>query len=87
MKRTTLLLVIASTLVASGCGDSAFFDWSCESEMSDVRARLGPPEEVRTYNSRDYQNTDWYYWTRGISYTFTYFQGCSVSYQTFPPIR
>jgi hypothetical protein len=53
--------------------------------MDDVRARMGAPEDINTYTSGDYQSVSWWYWTRGISYTFTYYQECRISPYTFTP--
>lgn len=83
-----LIFLSLLSLFLVGCGgDSDLWDSSCESEMDDVRAKMGAPEEVKTYNSGDYSNTDWWYWTKGISYSFTYYKSCTVSTYTFAPIR
>lgn len=83
--KARLMLIVFAALLASACGDSSFWDSSCESEMDDVRARMGAPEDVNTYTSGDYQSVSWWYWTRGISYTFTYYQECRISTYTFTP--
>ncbi len=36
-----------------------------------VKAQQGTPEDVNTYDSGTYWSESWWYWTRGIEYTFT----------------
>lgn len=85
MFRLLFTALFAGTLI--GCGDSPFWDSSCKSEMNEIRGKMGEPEEVNTYNSGDYSKTDWWYWTRGIQYSFTYYKYCEVSTYTFRPLR
>lgn len=82
-----IVIVIFSVLLTACGGDSKFWDSSCKSEMGDVKARLGEPEEVNNYSSSGYTSTSWWYWTRGVEYTFTYTNSCDVSTYTFTPIR
>lgn len=83
-----ILLVLAGTIL-NGCGSDLFSD-DCDSEMDDVRDRLGAPEEVNGYDTSDYHNHTWWYWAKGISYTFEWGSivksDCDVSTYTFPPI-
>lgn len=64
--------------------------FNCENEMDDIRARYGEPEEVNTYSSDGYYSEDWWYWSKGINYTFAWgslVEGdCDVSTYTFDPI-
>ena len=69
----------------TSCGDSEFWDSSCKSEQEDIESRLGPPEEVETYRSSQYTQETWWYWSRGVSYTFSYYNSCEVSTYTFAP--
>ena len=85
MIKCIFILSLSSSLV--GCGDNSLWDSSCETEMKEVRDKMGAPEEVKTYNSGDYSSTDWWYWRKGIEYTFTYYKSCKVSTYTFTPIR
>jgi hypothetical protein len=78
-----LALAIGGVLLVASCSDD------CEDEMSDTRKRHGAPEEVNTYNSGDYHNVDWWYWSKGIEFSFTWgknVDGCEVSTYTFTPI-
>ena len=86
---TTLCCLIAglTLLLLQGCGDNSFWDASCDSEMKEVRAKQGEPEEVKNYQSGNYSSVSWWYWKKGISYTFTYYKQCDVSTYTFSPIR
>lgn len=82
-----LIFGLIFTCMLAGCGDNSFWDSSCESEMNKIKGQRGAPEEVKTYNSGDYSSTDWWYWSKGISYTFTYNQSCSISTYEFKPIK
>lgn len=82
-----ILIFILTILVTSCGGDGEFWDTSCESEMSDVKAKLGEPEEITNYSSSGYSSTKWWYWSRGVEHTFTYTNSCDVSTYTFTPIR
>lgn len=82
-----IIITLSLAGILMGCGDSSFWDTSCKSEMNKIRDKMGEPEEVKTYNSGDYSNTDWWYWTKGIEYSFTYYKSCEVSTYTFSPIR
>lgn len=58
--------------------------------MNDIRNQYGEAEEKQTYSSSDYYSETWWYWTKGISYTFAWGSsvkgGCEVSKYTFEPI-
>lgn len=88
-------VAVAAVLVAwggaacvVGCSGSAAGD--CNKEMERVRSQYGNPEEVSTYSSSGYHSQDWWYWTRGIEFTFVWGEnvgGCEKSTYTFSPIR
>ena len=62
----------------------------CSNQMVNVKNQLGVAEEIITYNSDGYHNVDWWYWSKGIEYSFTwgkYTDGCEVSTYTFTPIN
>jgi len=59
-----LLLVIAFLV---GCGSGPF---ETEDARDEIRAQYGPPEEVNTYDSEGYWTETWWYWSRGVSFTF-----------------
>jgi hypothetical protein len=63
---------------------------NCNDEMDKIKRELGAPEEVTTYSESNYHSETWWYWSKGISYTFKWGsiieKGCEVSKYTFPPI-
>ena len=86
MKRVMFLMVLALMLVGltTGCGKQ-----DCVDQMQDTKAKYGAAEEINRYNSKDYHNEDWWYWSRGFEYSFTWgenIKGCDVSKYTFSPI-
>lgn len=88
MRLTTIILMWCSVLTLC-----TFFICSCSSncdnEMGDTRSKYGSPEEVNNYSSGGYYSTSWWYWTKGIEFTFTWgknVSGCEVSTFTFEPI-
>jgi len=58
--------------------------------MDQIRGTYGEPEEINTYSSSDYSSETWWYWSKGISYTFKWgslIEGdCDISTYTFDPI-
>lgn len=63
--------------------------FNCDKEMAKVKAQRGEPEEVNRYDTSDYHSVDWWYWSKGICYTFKWgstTDGCEVSTYTFTPI-
>lgn len=83
MKSKALVLLVICLLIFACIRN-------CNKEMDKIRAQHGPPEEVNTYDSSDYHSVDWWYWSKGINYTFTWGslieEGCDVSRYTFDPI-
>ena len=62
---------------------------NCDDKMSETRSRYGSPEEVNSYSSGGYNSVDWWYWSKGIEFGFTWgknVDGCQVSTYTFNPI-
>lgn len=62
---------------------------NCDSEMRKTRNKYGSPEEVNDYNSDGYHSVTWWYWSKGVSYTFTWgadVGGCEKSTYSFSPI-
>lgn len=92
MKHIVVLIVFVFIISISGCsgplGD--IFDCSCDDQIEDVVAALGQPEEVDKYNaSGGYHSWTYWYWCKGISYTFTWGGGagcCEWSTYQFSPI-
>ena len=73
-----------------GCIDGLFYQSNCDGEMDEIRQKEGTPEEVNRYDSEDYHSVSWWYWSKGIEYTFVWgeiIDGCEVSTYTFPPIE
>ena len=85
MKSLITVIVIVVSLFVSGCADC-----NCDEDMDDVRAKHGSPEEVNTYSSSDYHSESWWYWSKGVEYTFAWGsvldECCDVSKYTFTPI-
>lgn len=84
--RTKIILLIFLCLYLSCC----IFKCNCDNEMEDIRNQYGKPEEVESYSSSEYQSETWWYWSKGISYTFTWGSSvkghCELSKYTFTPI-
>jgi len=63
---------------------------NCDDEMAQKRNEYGPPEEVETYSESGYNAQTWWYWSKGISFTFKWGSDisgcCDVSTYTFTPI-
>ncbi len=63
---------------------------NCDSEMDDIQGRYGQAEEKSTYSSEGYYSETWWYWSKGVSYTFTWGSSvkgaCDMSTYTFDPI-
>jgi len=63
---------------------------NCDNEMDSKRKEYGNPEEVDSYTESGYHSETWWYWSKGISFTFTWGEGvegcCKVSTYTFSPI-
>lgn len=85
MKINSILIAILISILCVSC------DWeSCENEMEDIRNKHGSPEEINTYSSDNYDSEDWWYWSKGVQYTFEWgvnVEGCEVSKYTFKPIN
>ena len=67
-----------------------FCSSNCDDEMDQIRGTYGEPEEINTYSSSDYSSETWWYWSKGISYTFKWGSlidgDCDMSTYTFDPI-
>lgn len=86
-----VLILIGSLFITScGGGGGLFGSCDCDKAKEEIRNDLGTPEEVNSYNSDDYHSETYWYWSKGISYTFTWgsvVDGCcQVSTYTFAPI-
>jgi hypothetical protein len=86
MVRVLLVALLTSSVFVSGCS----MECNCDKEMDKTRDRYGGPEEVNSYDSGGYHSVSWWYWSKGIEFTFTwgeYVDGCcDKSTYTFPPI-
>ncbi len=80
MKRLLMFVVL---LVILGCDIG-----NCKREKEGIRDRRGAPEEVTVFSSSNRNIETWYYYSQGISYTFTsgFGNGCDISTFTFTPI-
>ena len=83
MKKIYLLFIILTSLFLYGCSVS------CGDLESEVQSQYGKPEEVNHYVNGDYDSTDWWYWSKGIEFTFTRSGGkpCEKSTYTFTPVN
>jgi hypothetical protein len=77
--------LLAGTL--AGCGSILGYD--CDKEMDGARSDYGQPQEVTTYDADGYHSHTWWWWSRGLSRTFTWGSDfdCRVSDYRFSPIR
>lgn len=85
MRCSRKVLVIMMLLTCMICSCSS----NCNDKMAETKRKYGPPEEVNTYSNSGYNSTSWWYWTKGIEFTFTWgdgVSGCEVSTFTFDPI-
>lgn len=84
-KLTLSFIIVMSIFV--GCSVEPC---DCTAKKEDVKEKYGNPEEVNTYTSDGYNSDSWWYWSKGISYTFTWgsiVDGCcDMSVYTFSPI-
>jgi hypothetical protein len=82
-----VLLLCIFLLISTNCD---WFECNCDDEMEDIRSDLGEPEEKARYDSQGYHTETWWYWTKGISYTFTWGNDirdcCEVSTFQFEPV-
>lgn len=90
--KSLLFLVIFSSLVTSiNCDLFNHLKCNCDDKMEEIRNKMGPPEEVNRYDTSDYHNVDWWYWSKGICYTFEWGsivdKCCEVSTYQFEPIE
>ena len=83
MKVKIFILTLACLFIYS-CSSN------CDDEMDSIRGSHGGPEEISTYSSEGYSSETWWYWSKGISYTFKWgssIEGdCDISTYTFDPI-
>lgn len=82
MKKLFLLLIILASLFFYGCSVS------CGDLEAEVQNQYGKPEEVNHYVAGDYDSTDWWYWSKGVEFTFTRSgsKPCEKSTYTFTPV-
>ena len=84
-----LIFIFLMITIFSFSACELFEEKNCDSQMEEVRQSRGNPEEVFTYDSSDYHSVDWWYWSQGICYTFTWGSivgDCEISTYTFTPI-
>ncbi len=63
---------------------------NCDSKMDDIVGRYGKAEERSSYSSTGYFSETWWYWSKGLSFTFTWGStvtgACDMSKYEFDPI-
>ena len=78
------IVLFAALIVLQGC------DCNCDDDMDDCKKKNGEPEEINTYSSDGYNSTDFWYWSKGVQYGFTWGSNvdgcCDKSTYTFDPI-
>ncbi len=80
MKKILIFILVAFVFQACNV--------NCDSSKSDRRKSSGAPEEVTSYSSGNYSTETWWYWSKGISYTFTWgTDGCKTSSYSFSPMH
>ena len=63
---------------------------NCDDQMAAKKRQHGTAEEVVSYSTTGYHSIDWWYWSQGFQYSFTWgdhIGGCDVSKYTFEPIH
>jgi hypothetical protein len=79
------ILLLLSILMLVSC------DWlkkDCDKQMANIRSQFGAPEEINRYDSGDYHSVDFWYWSKGKQFGFTWSgdRKCEQSTYTFSPI-
>ena len=84
------LTITCSTAFLFGCG-ALSSDKNCDSKINDLTDKQGNPEEIDKYDNSDgYHSYKYWYWSRGISWSFTWggpVESCKTASYTFTPIR
>ena len=83
MERIIILLFLVCVMFAGSCSSN------CDDKMGETRSRYGSPEEVNSFSADGYHSVDWWYWSKGVEFGFTWgnnVDGCQVSTYTFEPI-
>ena len=85
MKRLTGPAIASVLLI--GCS-KLYLGVGCDDAMDSRRSSSGPAEEV-TSSSAGLRNAEtWWYWSKGVSYTFTWgIAACEVTADTFTPVE
>ena len=83
--KNQILFTLMLMVIFFGCSKP-----DCTDQMAETKLKHGVAEEVNSYHSEGYHNIDWWYWSRGFQYSFTWgdnVKGCQVSVFTFSPIQ
>ena len=68
MKR--LLMGIGLVILLIGC-DNLITSYTTLNEAAQSYVdELGPPEEIKTFDSGDYHTVDYWWWTKGVCHSF-----------------
>ena len=85
MRLFIILSFLIVCLVIGGCAAK-----DCTDKMAEIKAKHGAPEEITSYHSSGFHSVNWWYWSRGFEYTFTWGSdvkgGCDISLFQFTPI-
>ncbi len=61
----------------------------CRERMDQARRELGEPEDIYKLDSSGYKSESWWWWTKGLSYTWSWgsnVKGCQKTTYKFDPI-
>jgi len=92
MRHIVILVTFITVIFVSSCSGpfGNIFDCSCDDQIEDVVAVLGQPGEIDKYDTSDgYHSWTYWYWCKGIAYTFTWGSAagcCEWSTYQFSPV-
>ena len=83
MRYLLFIISMIFILILASC------ECNCNEEKNEKIDRYGSPEEIESYSSHGYKSESWWYWSKGIEFTFTSSKDdcCDVSTYKFTPIK
>lgn len=83
------LIIVLTMLLFLNC-EGLKKDYNpCKDRMNNAIKEMGQPDDITTYNSKGYNSESWWWYERGVNYTWKwgkYIMGCEKSTYTFDPI-
>lgn len=68
MKKVCLALILVALVLAGiSCDGKTSLEYD---ERIETRQEYGEPEDTTTYSTDDYWTETWWYWSKGIAFTF-----------------